>query len=191
MREGNPALRSFCSKLGGAHRANLDGELVFLFIEERADRADHLEAKIAQLPLPAHFKWKVERGTFASTLGQDLDKLDAEGNQIAPTFALIDPLGFAGIPYALIRRLLAKNKCEVLITFMVDAVNRWLTHPDANVSDSTNPDQALLFTDPSIAPLAWDLAAAFRRAGQIPVKRIEECASTWGKLSGSLRPTGS
>jgi len=33
----------------------------------------------------------------------------------------------------LIQRLLSKDKCEVLITFMVDSINRWLTHPDTNI----------------------------------------------------------
>jgi three-Cys-motif partner protein len=254
---GSPiiALEAACT-----HRANLRGELVFLFIEERDDRANHLEEKIAKLALPAHFNVKVERGTFADKLGKTLDELDADRSQIPPTFALIDPFGFSGIPYALIRRLLSKNKCEVLITFMVDAINRWLAHPDENIrahivetfgtdeaikiaegtgdratalknlyhrqlnkvakfvryfemcardgrvvyylffasnnslghlkmkeamwkvdpfgdftfSDSTNPDQALLFLDPSTAPLAADLAAKFRGTGQIPVKRAEE-----------------
>jgi three-Cys-motif partner protein len=115
------------------HRANLGGELVFLFIEERADRADHLEGEIGRIQLPAHFKVRVERGTFAEKLGKTLDELDSDGSQIAPTFALIDPFGFSGIPYTLIQRLLSKNRCEVLITFMVDAMNRWLTHPEENI----------------------------------------------------------
>ena len=48
-------------------------------------------------------------------------------------FALIDPFGFSGIPYALIQRLLSENKCEVLVTVMVDSINRWLAHPDENI----------------------------------------------------------
>ena len=59
--------------------------------------------------------------------------MDAAPEKIPPTFALIDPFGFSGIPYALIKRLLAKNKCEVLITVMVDSINRWLTHPEEKV----------------------------------------------------------
>ena len=60
------------------------------------------------------FKVQVQRGSFAGELGKMLDELDATSRQIAPTFALIDPFGFSGIPYALIQRLLSKNKCEVL-----------------------------------------------------------------------------
>jgi hypothetical protein len=189
-----------------------------------------------------------------------LDELDSTSSQIAPTFSLIDPFGFSGIPYALIQRLLSKDKCEALITVMVDSINRWLEHPketikahivetfgtpeaisiaegtgdrvtelknlyhrqlnkaakfvryfemrdhdgrlvyylffasnsplghvrmkdamwkvdpmgDFSFSDSTNPNQPLLFNlDPSTAPLAADMTAKFRSAGQIPVRRVE------------------
>jgi len=242
------------------HQAKLPGELVFLFIEKRTDRADHLSAEIAKLQLTPSFKVHVERGTFADKLGKTLDELDSTSSQIAPTFALIDPFGFSGIPYTLIQRLLSKNKCEVLVTVMVDSINRWLEHPDEDIkahivetfgtdeairiaegtgdrvtklknlyhrqlnkaakfvryfemrdrdgrlvyylffasnnslghlkmkeamwkvdpmgdfsfSDSTDPNQPLLFNiDPSIAPLAADMSAKFRGAGQIPVRRVE------------------
>jgi three-Cys-motif partner protein len=115
------------------HQAKLPGELVFLFIEKSADRAEHLEGEIAKLQLTASFKVQVERGSFADKLGKTLDELDSTSSQIAPTFALIDPFGFSGIPYALIQRLLSKNKCEVLVTVMVDSINRWLEHPDENI----------------------------------------------------------
>ena len=257
---GEPGSPIIALEAARTHRANLRGELVFHFIEERDDRADHLESKIARLPLPAHFKVKVERGTFADKLGKTLEELDADRSQIPPTFALIDPFGFSGIPYALVQRLLSKNKCEVLITIMVESINRWLEHPDDSIrahiietfgtdeaikiaegtgdratalknlyhrqlnraakfvryfemrdrngrvvyylffatnnsighlkmkeamwkvdplgdftfSDSTDPNQTLLFTARSTAPLAADLAAKFRGAGQIRVKRAEE-----------------
>lgn len=40
--------------------------------------------------------------------------MDAAPENVPPTFVLIDPFGFSGIPYELIKRLLGKNKCEVL-----------------------------------------------------------------------------
>jgi three-Cys-motif partner protein len=241
------------------HRAKLTAELVFLFIEERTDRADYLESEIVKLECPGHFKITVERGSFAEKTGKILDELDSAGSQLAPTFVLIDPFGFSGIPYSLIRRLLAKEKCEVLITFMVDSINRWLTHPDESIrahivetfgtdaavgvaeeigdrvtslknlyhrqlnkaarfvryfelrdgddrvvyylffasnnsighlkmkeamwkvdplgaftfSDSTDPNQQILFANPSMAPLVFNLASKFRGAGQIPASRAE------------------
>jgi three-Cys-motif partner protein len=126
---GEPGSPIIALESARTHPANLTGELVFLFIEERPDRADYLESEIAKLHYPAHFKTKVERGSFADRLGTLLNDLDAAGH-IAPTFALIDPFGFSGIPYNLIQRLLSRQRCEVLITFMVDQMNRWLEHPD-------------------------------------------------------------
>lgn len=115
------------------HQARLPGELAFLFIEKDKNRADHLTSEIAKLQLGSSFRVRVERGTFADNLGKILDELDSTSSHIAPTFALIDPFGFAGIPYTLLQRLLSKNKCEILVTVMVDSINRWLEHPDENI----------------------------------------------------------
>jgi three-Cys-motif partner protein len=126
---GEPGSPVLALESAQTHRARLKGELIFLFIEERNDRAGHLEKEIAKLKCPAHFKTKVERGQFANKISSILDILDKDGSRLAPTFALIDPFGFAGIPYSLIRRLLSNDKCEVMITFMVDSINRWLESP--------------------------------------------------------------
>jgi three-Cys-motif partner protein len=113
-----------------AHRDRLK-EVVFCFIEENSERADHLEAEVAKLELPAKFHVTVRRGEFADTFGATIDVLEKSGLKIAPTFALIDPFGFSGLPYSLIKKLLSHPSCEVLITFMVDSINRWLAVPDA------------------------------------------------------------
>ena len=256
---GEPGSPVIAAEAALTHRANLAGELVFLFIEERTDRADHLMTEIAKLNYPAHFKVKVERGVFAEKLGNALDELDKDRSQIAPTFALIDPFGFSGIPYALIKRLLSKDKCEVLITIMVNSINRWLTHPEEDIrvnivetfgtqealsiaagsedripalrnlyqkqlekaakfvryfelrdrdnrvvyylffatnnalghlkmkeamwkvdplgdfkfSDSTDPNQQVLFSEPSLTPLVGELISQFRGHARIPVGRLE------------------
>jgi three-Cys-motif partner protein len=255
---GEPGSPIIALESARTHRANLAGELVFLFVEERQDRIDNLNREISKIQLPAHFKVDVECGTFAKNLTAKLNKLDADGHQIAPTFALIDPFGFSGIPYNLISRLLSKKKCEVLITFVVDAINRWLTLPDPQIrshiietfgtdaaiaiaegtdrraqlknlyqqqltkvaqfvryfemrdandrvvyylffasnsslghlkmkeamwkvdplgdfrfSDSTNPNQQVLFSNPSVEPLVTDLDSNFRGAAQIPAGQVE------------------
>ncbi len=98
---------------------------------------------------------QVERGTFADKLGSLLDELDKTSSQIAPTFALIDPFGFSGIPYALIQRLLSKNKCEVLVTVMADSINRWLEHPvekiRANIVETFGTDEAIKIAEEATA----------------------------------------
>ena len=52
----------------------------------------------------------------------------------------------------------------------------WKVDPkgDFTFSDSTDPNQPLLFDpNPSMVPLAADISAKFKGAGQIPVKRVE------------------
>ena len=117
-----------------AHRAKLTGEVVFFFIEPDPGRADHLEGEISKLNLPSNFHVAVERGEFATRFGETLTAIDKGGLKLAPTFALIDPFGFSGVPYGLIKRLLSHAKTEVLITFMVDSINRWLTHSDEAIT---------------------------------------------------------
>jgi hypothetical protein len=51
----------------------------------------------------------------------------------------------------------------------------WKVDPfgDFRFSDATDPNQTLLFEAPATAPLAADLSAKFRRAGQLSVREIE------------------
>ncbi len=129
---GSPIIALECAR---SHKARLSDELAFLFIEERGDRANYLNTEVSKLGLPAHFKVDVKNGVFATKIKLALDELDLAGRQADPTFVLIDPFGFSGIPYTLINRLLSRTKSEILITFMVDSINRWLTHPDVNIKN--------------------------------------------------------
>jgi len=135
------------------HQAKLPSELVFLFIEKDNARADHLTGEIAKLQLTSAFKVQVELGEFADKLGSLLYALDSTSSQMAPTFALIDPFGFSGIPYALIQRLLSKNRCEVLVTVMVDSINRWLEHPQetikAHIVETFGTDESIKIAEGS------------------------------------------
>jgi len=115
------------------HRKAMAGELVFWFIDDRQDRLDHLKQEISGMTIPSHFTVMPECGRFDEKLRQTLDSIDKEGSHLAPTFAFIDPFGFSGIPFTLIDRLLKQRKCEAFITFMVDAINRFLEHPKDSV----------------------------------------------------------
>jgi three-Cys-motif partner protein len=129
---GSPIIALECAR---THKAALKSEIIFVFIEKDQDRAENLRKEVAAIRLPDNFKVAVEEGTFAKELNEALDKIEQAGKQIAPTFALIDPFGFSGIPYSLMKRLLSRQRCEILITIMVDSINRWLTHPHSTVRD--------------------------------------------------------
>jgi len=115
------------------HRKSIGGEVVFWFIEERQDRLHHLRHELAALPLPRHFRVITDSAKFHEKFGDMLNSIEGGKGTLAPTFAFIDPFGFSGIPYSLIERLLRCSRCEAFITFMADAINRFLEHPDDKV----------------------------------------------------------
>lgn len=111
----------------------LPGKVVFLFTDDRQDRIEHLKSELSALKLPSNFHVDVEHGRFDEVFSPLLDDLAASGEGLAPTFAFLDPFGFAGLPFRLVARILANEHCEVFITFMVNAVQRFLTHPEEEV----------------------------------------------------------
>lgn len=124
---GSPLI-ALNTALGHTHPIN--EELIFWFIDENEDRSNHLKEELSALSIPAHYNVKVESGKFHEKFKILLDNIETSGANLAPTFAFIDPFGFSGIPFNLIERLFKQEKCEVFITFMVDAINRFLEHPD-------------------------------------------------------------
>ncbi|HXF66134.1 MAG TPA: three-Cys-motif partner protein TcmP [Burkholderiales bacterium] len=129
------------------HRTTLGGELVFWFIDEREDRIEHLKRELNGMTIPSRFKVRAEAGKFHEKVGPVLKSIEADGSQVAPTFAFIDPFGFSGIPFSLIEDLLKHPRCEAFITFMVDAFNRFLEHPKdtvvQHIVDAFGTDEAI------------------------------------------------
>lgn len=119
--------------VANTHRGKLAGELIFRFVEREEARVTHLRAEIDEMKLPKHFNVRAEHGRFDATIGPLLDELKAETTP-TPAFAFIDPFGISGYPYSIVSRLLSQPRTEVLVTFMADALNRWLTHPSEEVT---------------------------------------------------------
>lgn len=126
---GEPGSPVIALEAAKAHTTRFKNEVVFLFSDERADRIEHLRAELAQLELPSTFSIYAEVGRFDEFFTAQLDQLDAEGDRLAPTFVFMDPFGFSGVPFELVSRILRNPHCEVFITFMVNAVQRFLDHP--------------------------------------------------------------
>lgn len=111
-----------------AHRARSTfKEVVFVFIEERKDRAEHLETLVApfRTRLPEAVIPPVECGESVATLAAALDGLESAGATLAPAFVMLDPFGFSDTPMALIARLLAHPKSEIYISVMWEWLNRF------------------------------------------------------------------
>lgn len=155
------------------HRKAMKDQIVFWFIDERQDRIDHLKQELSKLDMPSHFKVMPETGRFHEKFGEMMDYIDGGNGTIAPTFAFIDPFGFSGIPFCLIERLLKYKHCEVFITFMADAINRFLEHPDDKVLEhivqAFGTDEAIC-----IAKGTGDRVVKLRELYQSKLKKISK-----------------
>lgn len=110
---------------------------MFLFIENRADRAEKLKSVIEeQFPnLSSKFSYQIITGEFEKIVGEGIDQLEKEEKKLAPTFAFIDPFGYTGFSMTFLKKLLSYQKCELFITFMSGFIKRFL---DEGKEDSLN-----------------------------------------------------
>jgi three-Cys-motif partner protein len=106
-------------------------QLRFFFVEKDRARAESLQQLVAALKLPKNYRVKLEPGiTFEKGFGRLLQLLDGK---LPPTFAFIDPFGWAA-PVEIVKTILAAPNCEVLVNFMYEEINRFLAHPDEGQS---------------------------------------------------------
>jgi len=108
------------------HRAAIESEVVMFFIEADNDRCEFLKKKVGTFQLPANLKAECVCGEFEKTLAEILNDADKQKKVLAPAFVFIDPFGFTGIPMDLIKRIMENPRCEVLITFMYEDINRFV-----------------------------------------------------------------
>ncbi len=104
--------------------------LLFLFIEKDEDRADHLRELVAGMRLPESFHTNIVSAAFEEGFRPHLDFYFKRGEPLPPTFAFIDPFGWSQTPFELVKTILSFPSCEVLINFMYEEVNRFVSHPD-------------------------------------------------------------
>jgi three-Cys-motif partner protein len=122
--EGSPliAIRTIIE-----HRVNLKSKFTLAFIEQDRERYEFLQKKLATITLPENLRVGCYCDQFARVMESALDKFSKEGRRPAPTFVFIDPFGFAGVPLSLIKRIMQNPHCEVLITFMYEELNRFIS----------------------------------------------------------------
>lgn len=126
-----------------AYAAVRNREVFFLFIEQDHARYEHLRQLLSQRTLPSTAKYQVFEGSFDETLTGLLKQLEDQQSRLAPTFAFIDPFGFSHTPMQTITKLMRHPKCEVLITFMYEEINRFL---DADYTNKAAQYDALFGT---------------------------------------------
>ncbi len=115
------------------HRERLSShEITFLFLDERKDRIDQLKEEIDLLDIPKNFKIYPLHGKF-----EEIEKIPNDLKLISvPTFVFIDPFGFSGLPFRLVQKFLENEKTEVFVNVMINAINRFLSHPKDSVRES-------------------------------------------------------
>jgi three-Cys-motif partner protein len=110
------------------YRERIKSELVFVFIEENKQRVERLREEVHKLgELPANVKIEIDFGTYEETFSQSLEQIEEAGKSLAPTFAFIDPFGYAQASMKLSGRFLQFERCEVLIYVPLPFIARFLS----------------------------------------------------------------
>jgi three-Cys-motif partner protein len=101
----------------------------FHFIELDTRRSDHLATEIAMLTLPSNVTTKIHGGRSFQEVFPEVWNSYAStfGRSRPPTFVFIDPFGFK-IPFSYVAKVLRAQSCEILINFMFEEINRFLSH---------------------------------------------------------------
>jgi three-Cys-motif partner protein len=112
-------------------RFPIKSTMVFLFVEKDVDRAKVLQKIVDGIERPNNYRVKVAGGqTFESAFAELLGFYTQKGKPLPPTFAFIDPFGWKGVPFSVVKTILSYPSCEVLVTFMYEEINRFIGHPD-------------------------------------------------------------
>lgn len=127
--DGSPVI---VLKAARDHRYKPASELCCLFVEADKHRYDRLKAVLSPLAatLPKNIKCETANTTFNEKISRILDSLAEKKQVLWPTLAFIDPFGFKHTPFKTIARLMEQPKCEVLLTFMYEEINRFLSLPN-------------------------------------------------------------
>jgi three-Cys-motif partner protein len=100
----------------------------FHFIELDERRAEHLSAEIAALLYPPNITTQIHEGrSFQDAFPKVWRSYSPKpGRSRPPTFVFIDPFGFK-IPFSYVTEVLRASNCEVMVTFMFEEINRFLS----------------------------------------------------------------
>ena len=111
--------------------AHIRATIRFVFVEKNEERAGVLREIVNDLDTPPTFQIEVSGGeSFETAFSKVLDAYNNAGRPLPPTFAFVDPFGWSGVPFSIVREIMSHRSCEVLVNFMYEEINRFLGHPD-------------------------------------------------------------
>lgn len=108
-----------------------------IFIERNKNNFQNLQSEInieIENSPQKYGDWlnvKYSNNEFANVASRIIDK---HGENLAPSFFFIDPFGFSGVPFEVIKNILSIRRTEVFMTFMVRDVNRFFESSHHTIS---------------------------------------------------------
>lgn len=158
------AQRTVHEKTGVKHRIRC------FFSEKSATAYRQMVAAVALFHRPQEgFEVKTFHGDFVDAVGEIRTFIGS-----AFPLIFIDPTGWTEYPFTKIAPLFAYAKCEVLINFMYDHINRFLTHPD---------DKIIASLDAILGGPGWqDRLDPTMKKGAAVEKLFRETLKTAGKF---------
>ena len=113
------------------HATAKNSKFLFCFVEKNNDRAQTLQEIIDDIKRPENFRVKIAAGeTFEAAFTELLDFYKNRNKRLPPTFAFIDPFGWAGTPFYIVKEIMKHPSCEVFVNFMYQEINRFIGLPD-------------------------------------------------------------
>ena len=114
------------------HVIPFKSELVCLFIESEDDRHQHLVQVLDRIKptLPTNVKFRALPGKFNDQLTEIFASVEEQRKRRAPTLVFVDPFGFSQASFITIAKLMSYPKSEVLVNFMYEEINRFLSVPE-------------------------------------------------------------
>lgn len=101
--------------------------IIFIFVDDDERRTQHLETLV--VPLEAELGQLVEVNIYTSAfdiaVGGIAQGLAARGQQLAPSFVMVDPFGVSDTPMAVIGDILQHPRSEVYVSVMWDYIERF------------------------------------------------------------------
>jgi three-Cys-motif partner protein len=102
-------------------------KFIFFFIESDKRRVEHLRREVAGLGrLPHNIEVAIEHGEFESVFSSVIDPIVEKGAHLIPTFAFIDPFGYASASMSVTGRLLDFPRCETLFFLPMSFIHRFV-----------------------------------------------------------------
>jgi three-Cys-motif partner protein len=129
---GEPGSPVIALKAALEHTVPFPVSVRFLFIEERADRFEHLQEVLSRYAHPIASSPKVilsppQHGDCSSVLHQFLDDRENAGTRFGPAIAFLDQFGYSAVEMSLINRVLSYPQCEVFSYLDYRGMNRWIS----------------------------------------------------------------